>query len=75
MPRPTFEPYTSAQRKALRILALKCDQKTGRTEPCVWPNPQNSQAENFIAFAAMRVLGIGDGECWQRPAAAAVPCV
>ena len=71
MPRSKFAPYGPAQLKALRTLGLRCDKETGRTEPFVWVKP--GQAPRLMLetraarLAAMQLLGIRQGECWQRP--------
>jgi hypothetical protein len=71
MPRPKFAPYGPGQLKALRTLGLTCDKETGRTEPFVWVKPGQAPrlmlATRTARLAAMRLLGIREGECWQRP--------
>jgi hypothetical protein len=69
--RCAFAPYSPGQLKALRTLGLKCDKETGRTEPFVWkPCPSGgrlSLGTRAKRTAAMKLLGIREGECWQRP--------
>jgi hypothetical protein len=71
MPRPKFAPYGPGQLKALRTLGLTCDKETGRTEHFVWKKagqaPRLSFDTRAARLAAMRLLGIREGECWQRP--------
>ena len=73
MPRPKFAPYAPGQLKALRTLGLKCDKETGRTEPFVWRKagqaPRLMLATRTARLAALQLLGIREGECWQRPPA------
>jgi hypothetical protein len=67
---PRFAPYGPAQLRALRTLGLKCDKETGRTEAFVWkkPNcPRLSIDTRTARLAAMKLLRIREGECWQRP--------
>ena len=71
MSRSKFARYGPGELKALRTLGLKCDKETGRTEPFVWVKPSHGPrlaVETRAArLAAMRLLGIRQGECWQRP--------
>ena len=70
MTRPKFAPYAPGQLKALRILGLKCDNETGRTDPFVWFKSSYgrlSLGTRDARLAAMKLLGIKEGECWQRP--------
>ena len=73
MPRCAFAPYGPGQLKALRTLGLKCDKETGRTEPFVWKKdpsaPRLTMGTRAARLAAMQLLGIRQGECWQRPLA------
>lgn len=67
---PRFAPYGPAQLKALRTLGLRCDKETGRTEPFVWRKagqaPRLMLETRAARLAAMQLLGIREGECWQR---------
>ena len=65
MTRSKFAPYGPGQFKALRTLGLKCDKETGRTEPFVWSHARTPRGDPRLA--AMKLLGIREGECWQRP--------
>ena len=71
MPRPKFAPYGPGQLKALRTLGLTCDKETGRTEPFVWVKalhaPRLTSDTRNARRAAMQLLRIREGECWQRP--------
>jgi hypothetical protein len=71
MPRSKFAPYGPGELKALRTLGLRCDKETGRTEPFVWEKPRHatrlSLGTRAARLAAMQLLGIRQGECWQRP--------
>ena len=71
MARCKFAPYAPGQLKALRTLGLKCDKETGRTEPFVWVKPSLAPRLTLetraARLAAMQLLGIRQGECWQRP--------
>jgi len=72
MTRSKFAPYAPGQLKALRTLGLKCDNETGRTEPFVWmkPNcPRLMLGTRTARHAAIKLLRIREGECWQRPLA------
>ena len=59
------------QRESLRTLGLRCDKETGRTEPFVWVKsshaPRLTMGTRAARLAAMQLLGIRQGECWQRP--------
>jgi hypothetical protein len=70
MTRSKFAPYGPGQLKALRTLGLKCDKETGRTEPFVWMKSSHgrlSLGTRDARLAAMKLLGIREGQCWQRP--------
>jgi hypothetical protein len=70
MTRSKFAPYGPGQLKALRTLRLKCDNETGRTEPFVWMKPNCARLSldtRNARLAAMKLLRIREGECWQRP--------
>jgi len=71
MARSKFAPYAPGQLKALRTLGLKCDNETGRTEAFVWRKagqaPRLMLETRTARLAAMKLLGIREGECWQRP--------
>ena len=71
MPRSKFVPYGPGQLKALRTLRLTCDKETGRTETFMGVKPRDAPRLSFdtraARLAAMRLLGIREGECWQRP--------
>jgi hypothetical protein len=72
MARCKFAPYAPGQLKALRTLGLRCDKETGCTEPFVWiPSSHGrlSLGTRAARLAAMQLLGIRQGECWQRPLA------
>jgi hypothetical protein len=77
--RCAFAPYSPGQLKALRTLGLKCDKETGRTEPFEWVKPRHAPRLAFgtraARLAAMQLLGIRQGECWQRPLSALEPKV
>jgi hypothetical protein len=70
MPRSKFAPYGPGELKALRTLGLSCDKESGRTEPFVWRKagqaPRLMLATRAARLAAMQLLGIREGECWQR---------
>jgi hypothetical protein len=65
MARCKFAPYALGQLKALRTLGLKCDKETGRTEPFVRSHASTPRGDPRVA--AMKLLRIREGECWQRP--------
>ena len=70
MARSKFAPYAPGQLKALRTLGLKCDNETGRTEAFVWMKPNYARLlldTRNVRLAAMKLLRIREGECWQRP--------
>ena len=71
MTRPKFAPYRPGELKALNTLRLKCDKETGRTEPFEWVKPGSAPrlmlGVREARLAAMKLLGIKEGECWQRP--------
>ena len=73
MPRSKFAPYSPGELKALRTLGLSCDKESGRTEPFVWRKagqaPRLMLATRTARLAALQLLGIREGECWQRPPA------
>ena len=73
MPRTAFAPYGPGELKALRTLGLSCDKESGRTEPFVWRKagqaPRLMLATRTARLAALQLLGIREGECWQRPPA------
>ena len=73
MPRSKFAPYGPGEFKALRTLGLSCDKESGRTEPFVWVKsssaPRLTLGTRAARLAAMQLLGIREGECWQRPPA------
>jgi hypothetical protein len=70
MARCKFSPYAPGQLKALKTLGLQCNKETGRTEPFVWQKSSYgrlSLGTRDARLAAMKLLGIREGECWQRP--------
>ena len=72
MPTSIFKPYGPGELKALHTLGLKCDKETGRTEPFEWKKSKYgrlSLATRNARLAAMKLLGIQENQCWQRPLA------
>ena len=71
MPRSKFAPYGPGELKALRTLGLSCDKESGRTESFVWVKPSSAPrltlGTRAARLAAMQLLRIREGECWQRP--------
>jgi hypothetical protein len=70
MPRSKFAPYGPGELKALLTLGLSCDKENGHTEPFVWKKassaPRLTLDMHATRLAAMQLLGIREGECWQR---------